>query len=161
MEKQWFVLHTLTGQEFNVRESIRRRVKQEEMEDLVGEVIIPTEEVSEVKKGVKSTSTRKFFPGAPDLAVEILGPMLPQVSGGALRVLAVSAEHRHPALPVARGQQAPRRIRAQVERTRLQGDRREAGEVLLPDRRAASRGLQPVPTGPRQDRSVQQGVRRS
>lgn len=63
MEKQWFVLHTLTGQEFNVRESIRRRIKQEEMEDLVEDVIIPTEEVSEVKKGVKSTSTRKFFPG--------------------------------------------------------------------------------------------------
>ena len=63
MEKQWFVLHTLTGQEFNVKESISRRAAQEEMDDLVGEVIIPTEEVSEVKKGVKSTSTRKFFPG--------------------------------------------------------------------------------------------------
>ncbi len=37
--------------------------------------------------------------GEIDLAVEILGPMLPQVSGGALRVLAVSAEHRHPSLP--------------------------------------------------------------
>lgn len=63
MEKQWFVLHTLTGQEYKVQESIRRRVKQEELEDQVGEVIIPTEKVSEVKKGVRSTSTRKFFPG--------------------------------------------------------------------------------------------------
>jgi transcriptional antiterminator NusG len=63
MEKQWFVVHTLTGQEFNVRESMKRRVQLEEVEDVVGDVIIPTEEVSEVKKGVKSTSTRKFFPG--------------------------------------------------------------------------------------------------
>ena len=63
MEKQWFVLHTLTGQEYKVQESIKRRVQQEELGDQVGEVIIPTEKVSEVKKGVRSTSTRKFFPG--------------------------------------------------------------------------------------------------
>ncbi|MFC1497876.1 transcription termination/antitermination protein NusG [Verrucomicrobiota bacterium] len=63
MQKEWFVLHTLTGQEAKVCENIRRRVKQEEMEDYIGEVIIPTEKVSEVKKGVKSTTTRKFFPG--------------------------------------------------------------------------------------------------
>ena len=63
MEKQWFVIHTLTGQESKVQESIRRRLQIEEMEDLVGEVIIPTEKVSEVKRGVRSTTTRKFFPG--------------------------------------------------------------------------------------------------
>jgi transcriptional antiterminator NusG len=63
MQKEWFVIHTLTGQEMKVRESMLRRLKQEEMEDYVDEVIIPTEKVSEVKKGVKSTTTRKFFPG--------------------------------------------------------------------------------------------------
>jgi len=63
MEKQWYVLHSLTGQEQKVKESIQRRLKQEEMEDYVGEVIIPTERISEVKKGVRSTTTRKFFPG--------------------------------------------------------------------------------------------------
>ena len=63
MRKQWFVLHALTGQESKVRESILRRVKQEAMEEYVGEVLIPTEKVSEVKKGVRSTATRKFFPG--------------------------------------------------------------------------------------------------
>jgi len=63
MQKEWFVLHTLTGQEYKVRESIRRRIQLEEMDEYVGDVIIPTEQVSEVKKGVKSTTTRKFFPG--------------------------------------------------------------------------------------------------
>ena len=63
MEKQWFVLHTLTGQENKVRESVRRRLAQEEMEEYCDEVIVPTEKVSEVKKGVRSTTTRKFFPG--------------------------------------------------------------------------------------------------
>ena len=63
MQKEWFVLHTLTGQEYKVKESITRRLKQEEVEEFVGDVVIPTEKVSETKKGVKSTSTRKFFPG--------------------------------------------------------------------------------------------------
>jgi transcription termination/antitermination protein NusG len=63
MQKDWFVLHTLTGQEQKVRESIIRRREMAEVTDLVDEVIIPTEKVSEVKKGVRTTTTRKFFPG--------------------------------------------------------------------------------------------------
>jgi transcriptional antiterminator NusG len=63
MEKQWYVVHTLTGQENRVRDSLLARRKQEEMEDALGEVIVPTERVSEVRKGVRSTSMRKFFPG--------------------------------------------------------------------------------------------------
>lgn len=63
MDKQWFVLHTLTGQEMRVRDSVMIRRKQEEMEEYIDEVIVPTEKVSEVKKGVKTTTTRKFFPG--------------------------------------------------------------------------------------------------
>jgi len=63
MEKQWFVIHTLTGKEGKVRESLLRRIKVEEMSDLVGEVTIPSEKVSEVKKGKKSTTTRMFYPG--------------------------------------------------------------------------------------------------
>ncbi len=61
--KQWFVLHTLTGQEAKVKESIERRLDKEEMRDYVDQVLIPTEKVSETKKGVKSVITRKFFPG--------------------------------------------------------------------------------------------------
>lgn len=63
MEKKWFVLHTLSGQENKVKESIERRLKLDEMEDLIDEVLIPTEKVSEVKKGKKTTATRKFYPG--------------------------------------------------------------------------------------------------
>jgi transcriptional antiterminator NusG len=62
-EKQWFVLHTLTGQEVKAKESIERRVDAENMRALIDQVLIPTEKVSEVKKGVKTTTTRKFFPG--------------------------------------------------------------------------------------------------
>lgn len=63
MTKQWFVLHTLTGQEQKVKRSMDARVRIEEMGDYIGEVVIPMEKVSEVKNGVKRTVTRKFFPG--------------------------------------------------------------------------------------------------
>ncbi|HMP72770.1 MAG TPA: transcription termination/antitermination protein NusG [Kiritimatiellia bacterium] len=63
MEKQWFVLHTLSGQEQKVRDNIERRVLLEELQEHVGEVLIPTEKVSEVKRGKKTTTTRKFYPG--------------------------------------------------------------------------------------------------
>ena len=63
MKKEWFVIHTLTGQEAKVKDGIERRLKMEEMEEFVDQVLIPTEKVSEVKKGVKTTTTRKFFPG--------------------------------------------------------------------------------------------------
>lgn len=63
MQKEWYVLHTLSGQENKVKESIERRVKQDEMSEYIGEVMIPTEKVSEVKQGKKTTTTRKFYPG--------------------------------------------------------------------------------------------------
>ena len=63
MEKQWFVLHTLSGHEQKVQSNIASRVQQEEMEELIGEILIPTENVSEVKQGKKTTVKRKFFPG--------------------------------------------------------------------------------------------------
>lgn len=63
MDKQWFVLHTLSGKEYKVKESIERRIKMEEMDDYIDQVLIPTEKVSEVKKGQRTTTTRKFFPG--------------------------------------------------------------------------------------------------
>lgn len=61
-EFQWFVLHTLSGQEQKVKDSIEKRMKVEEVSDLIKEVLIPTEKVAEVKKGKKTTSTRKFYP---------------------------------------------------------------------------------------------------
>ena len=63
MAKQWFVIHTLTGQEMKVKDSLERRATQEEMESCIGDVLVPTEKVSEVKQGKRTTATRKFFPG--------------------------------------------------------------------------------------------------
>ena len=63
MTKQWFVLHTLTGQENKAQKSIEARVKLERMEEFIGRCVIPTERVTEKKDGKKRTITKKFFPG--------------------------------------------------------------------------------------------------
>jgi transcription termination/antitermination protein NusG len=60
---QWYALHVLSGQEKKVKESLERRSKTEEMGDLIREVVIPTERVSEVKRGKKIESERKLHPG--------------------------------------------------------------------------------------------------
>lgn len=60
---KWFVVHALSGQEFKVQESIMRRRELEGVADRIFEVAVPTERVSEVRRGRKTTMNRKFFPG--------------------------------------------------------------------------------------------------
>ena len=63
MDKQWFVLHTLTGQENKAQKSIVNRIKMERMEDFIGRCVVPTERVTEKRDGKKHTVTKKVFPG--------------------------------------------------------------------------------------------------
>lgn len=63
MTKQWFVLHTLTGQEQKAKRFIDAQARLQELESYVGDVVIPTEKVSETKQNKKTTVVRKFFPG--------------------------------------------------------------------------------------------------
>ena len=63
MDKQWFVLHTLTGQEQKAQKSIEARIRIERMEDFIGKCVIPTEKVTEKKNGKKRTMTKRVFPG--------------------------------------------------------------------------------------------------
>lgn len=60
---QWFALHTLSGQENKVKLYIERFKKAEELDDYIFEILLPTEVVSEVKGGKKSTKVRKLYPG--------------------------------------------------------------------------------------------------
>ena len=60
---QWYVVHVLSGQENKVHDNLIRRIKTEEMGDYVYEVLVPTERVQEIKRGKKTETTRKFFPG--------------------------------------------------------------------------------------------------
>jgi transcriptional antiterminator NusG len=63
MEKKWYVVHTYSGFEQFVAESIRQRAAEHKIEDQIGEIIIPTEGVVEIKDGKKVVSTKRSYPG--------------------------------------------------------------------------------------------------
>ncbi len=63
MAAKWYVLHVYSGFENKVAQSIREQAVQQEMQDKIQEVIVPMEEVVEVRRGAKVNAERKFFPG--------------------------------------------------------------------------------------------------
>ncbi len=63
MAKRWYVVHAYSGFENQVRRSLIDRVTRSGMEDKFGEILVPTEEVVEMREGQKRKSERKFFPG--------------------------------------------------------------------------------------------------
>jgi len=63
MKFQWFALHVLAGKEQKVRDSIQKRLKIDEMEPYIKEVLLPMERVVEVRGGKKTVTNRKLHPG--------------------------------------------------------------------------------------------------
>ncbi|MDH3197748.1 MAG: transcription termination/antitermination protein NusG [Candidatus Krumholzibacteria bacterium] len=62
MPKRWFVVHTYSGHENKVRENIKKMINVSSIKDHFGQIVVPTEDVAEMKKGKKTVTTRKFFP---------------------------------------------------------------------------------------------------
>lgn len=61
--KKWYVVHTQTGSEDKVKTSLEGRITSSGLSDLISRLLIPTEQVSEIRAGKKKISERKFFPG--------------------------------------------------------------------------------------------------
>jgi len=63
MAKRWYVVHAYSGFEAHVKRSLQERIERAGMQDLFGEILVPTEEVVEMRGGAQRRSERKFFPG--------------------------------------------------------------------------------------------------
>ncbi|MCM0614389.1 transcription termination/antitermination protein NusG [Marinobacter sediminum] len=63
MAKRWYVVHAYSGFEKHVMRTLKERVSLDGMEDRFGEILVPTEEVVEMRDGKKRKSERKFYPG--------------------------------------------------------------------------------------------------
>lgn len=63
MAKRWYVIHAYSGFEKRVAEAIMEQATQQGLDDQIEEVLVPTEEVVEMRRGRKVNSERKFFPG--------------------------------------------------------------------------------------------------
>jgi len=63
MAKRWYVVHAYSGFEKSVQRALVERIERANMQDMFGQILVPVEEVVEMKGGQKSISERKFFPG--------------------------------------------------------------------------------------------------
>ena len=63
MALRWYVVHAYSNFEHKVVQSLKERIKLHGLEDKFGEILVPTEEVVEVRRGQKTNAERKFFPG--------------------------------------------------------------------------------------------------
>lgn len=63
MTKRWYVVHAYSGFEKSVQRALVERISRADMQDKFGQILVPVEEVVEMKAGQKHTSERKFFPG--------------------------------------------------------------------------------------------------
>ena len=63
MAKRWYVVHVYSGFEKKVAESIKEQAAASDMADMIEDVLVPTEEVVEMRRGQKVSAERKFFPG--------------------------------------------------------------------------------------------------
>ena len=63
MAARWYVIHVYSGFEQKVADSIEEQARQSHLSDMIEEVLVPMEEVVEMRRGTKVNSERKFFPG--------------------------------------------------------------------------------------------------
>ena len=61
--KKWYVVHAFSGMEKSVAKDLQERIDRADMQESFGEILVPVEEVVEIRKGQKSISERRFFPG--------------------------------------------------------------------------------------------------
>ena len=63
LPKRWYVVHAYSGMEKAVERNLRERIDRAAMQDKFGRILVPTEEVVELKNGKKAVTERRFFPG--------------------------------------------------------------------------------------------------
>ncbi len=71
MTKRWYVVHAYSGFENQVKRSMEERIRHAGMEERFGDILVPTEEVVEMRAGQKRKSDRKFFPGYVLIQMEL------------------------------------------------------------------------------------------
>jgi transcriptional antiterminator NusG len=89
MEKKWYILQVHSGFEEKVKTTLEERIRKEGLEEFFGGFLIPTEQVVEMIKGSRKTSSRRFFPGYMLVSMELnTGPILPYENmPGALQMM--------------------------------------------------------------------------
>lgn len=111
MAKNWYVVHTYSGYEQKAKQGLLERIKSTNTQEYFEEVLIPSEDVVEMKKGVKKTSKRQFFPGYILVKMELNEKTWHLVKGTPKITGFVGGSMNPPAIP----DEEVRRITKQIE----------------------------------------------
>lgn len=111
MSKNWYVVHTYSGYEQKAKQALEERIKTSKMDEMFEEILIPSEQVLEVKKGSKKTSSRKFFPGYLLVKMELTDKTWHLVKGTAKITGFVGGSTNPPIIP----EEEVKRITRQIE----------------------------------------------
>lgn len=111
MAKHWYVVHVYSGYEQKAKQALEDRIKSANMGDMFEEILVPSENVVEMKKGVKKTSSRRFFPGYVLVKMELTDDTWYLVKGTPKVTGFVGSSARPPIVP----EEEVRRITRQIE----------------------------------------------
>ncbi len=129
MSKNWYVVHTYSGYEQKAKKALEERIRQHKVEHLFEDIFVPAENVVEVKKGVKRTSRRQFFPGYLLVRMELNEATWHIVKGTPKITGFVGGSLTPPIVP----EEEVRRITCQIEEGTMQPKSRvefEKGETV-------------------------------
>ena len=96
MEKHWYILQVHSGFEDKVKLTLEERIKNEGLEVSFGEILVPTEQVVEMIKGTRKTSSRKFFPGYMLISMELNDTTWHVLHENMPRVVGFVGDDQHP-----------------------------------------------------------------
>lgn len=119
MAKHWYVVHTYSGYEQKAKQALEERIKSLGLQDKFEEVLVPSEEVVEIKKGVKRKSSRKFFPGYILVKMELGNDTWHAVKGTAKVTGFVGSSTNPPVVSDAEVDKLTRRIKEGAMKPKL------------------------------------------
>ncbi|CAG35841.1 transcription termination/antitermination protein NusG [Desulfotalea psychrophila] len=96
MAKQWYILQAHSGFEEKVKLTLEDRIKKDGLEDFFGDILVPTEQVVEMVKGSRKTSSKKFFPGYMLINMELTDETWHTVHENMPRVVGFVGDDRNP-----------------------------------------------------------------
>jgi transcription termination/antitermination protein NusG len=129
-EKRWYVVHVYSGFEKKIAQQIKEQAAQKGLGDKIDEILVPSEEVTEVRRGQKINSERKFFPGYVLVKMEMsdeawhLVKDTPKVTGF------LGARNKPAPIPEAAAQRIVNQVREGVEKPRRPSVTFEVGEQV-------------------------------
>jgi transcription termination/antitermination protein NusG len=116
MAKRWYIVHAYTNFERKVAESIRERAKAAGMDHLFDEILVPTEEVVEIKRGRKIQAERKFLPGYVLVKMEMTDPAFVLIKNTPKVTGFLGADNKPMAVPEAEALRIMNQVKDGVER---------------------------------------------